>query len=249
MMLHGKTAIVTGGAQGLGLAIAATYARHGARVGLFDLDAARARQAAARLREEGGEAEGYGVDVTDRAAFHQAARDFVGNDGLSLLVSSAIWTQYCPVREVTPDALRRQLAVGVEAAIWGAQIAQDLMTDDEGGALILFGSAVGELGFVGTSAYSAAKGAIGALTRQLAMELGPAKIRVNAISPGPIPTEGATAIVGADGYRKRIERTPLGFLGSPAHVADAALFLAGDGSRFITGQMLGVDGGLSIAGL
>ncbi|EHK74906.1 short chain dehydrogenase/reductase family oxidoreductase [Sinorhizobium meliloti CCNWSX0020] len=167
----------------------------------------------------------------------------MGQDGLSLLVSSAIWTRYEPLRELTPDVLRRQLAVGVDAAIWGAQIAQDLMSSEDGGALVLFGSPVGQLGFHGTTAYSAAKGAIGALTRQLAMELGAARIRFNAISPGPIPT------VGEEGYRRRIERTPLGHLGAPDHVAAAALFLASDASRFVTGQMLCVDGGLSIAGL
>jgi len=248
-MLDGKTAIVTGGAQGLGLAIAEIYARHGARVGLFDIDRSAADRAAADLRSEGWQAECYGVDVTNRAEYHQAARDFVGNDGLSLLVSSAIWTQYCPLCDLTPDTLDRQLSVGIEAAIWGAQIAQDLMKGESGGSLIFFGSAVGQLGFHGTTAYAAAKGAIAALTRQLAMELGSAKIRVNAISPGPIPTQGATAIVGEEGYRRRVERTPLGYLGSPGDIADAALFLASDASRFVTGQMLGVDGGLSIAGL
>jgi NAD(P)-dependent dehydrogenase (short-subunit alcohol dehydrogenase family) len=165
---------------------------------------------------------------------------------LDSIISSAIWIKYDPVTEVTQEIVDRSFGVGITAVIWAAQIAVEHMKN--GGSLVNFASPAATMGFNNTAVYTATKGAVAAMTREMAVELGPRGIRVNAIAPGPTPTPGSNAVINEEGWKKRMARTPLNKLAVPDDIANAALYLASDLSGHVSGIVVTVDGGLSIAG-
>lgn len=247
--MEGLTAIVTGAGRGLGKAIALEFSRAGANVGLIDLDRDSLDDVGNVIAEGGGRSSLRLCDVSDRKEFHLACEALCGEFGqLDALVNNAMWTRYEPLENISEESLERTLAVGAKSVIWGAQALLKLASSVRGAALINLTSATASLGFRNAASYSAAKGAVAAVTRQLAIELGPRHIRVNAILPGPIPTPGGAAVVDEDGWRRRKDRTPLGHLGEPSDVGQAAVFLASPAGRFMTGQILTVDGGFTVAG-
>jgi NAD(P)-dependent dehydrogenase (short-subunit alcohol dehydrogenase family) len=240
-----QRALITGGASGIGRAIAGRFARAGMRVAILDVDASGAERAADELRQGGADAIASGVDVADetaaRAAVERAERTW---GGIDVLVNNA--------------GLPSAWTGGDELARWRLGIDQTLssvflmcalvapgMRDRRRGAIVNISSRAAFLPMPTAEWYGAAKAGVVSLTRSLATRLGPHGIRVNAICPDVIETPRTRAML-ADEARRRalLARIPLGRFGRPEDVAEAALFLASDETAgFVTGIALGVDGG------
>jgi NAD(P)-dependent dehydrogenase (short-subunit alcohol dehydrogenase family) len=246
-LLSGKAVIITGAGGGLGAATAHRLAAEGAAVGLLDLNEANAAATAKSVNDAGGKAVARGANVASQKDFTEAARSVVSELGrLDGIVASAIWIKYDPVQDVTEEIVTRSFGVGINAVLWGAQIAIEHMKS--GGAIVNFSSPAATVGFLNTSVYTCTKGAVFSLTRQLAVELGPRGIRSNCIAPGPTPTPGSNAVINEEGWKKRLARTPLNRLSQANDIANAALFLVSDLSSNVNGIMVTVDGGLSVSG-
>ncbi len=246
--LEGKVALVTGAAQGIGRAIAERYAAEGAIVGMLDLKPERAEQAAAEVAAKGLRVQAFAGNVAERATLADAVAALEAQHGrLDILVSNAIWVRYVPIDAVTPEMLHRMTATGFDSVVWGIQCAAPAMARSGGGSIINIASAAAFLGMPNAMIYAGVKAGVLGLTRASAVELGPQQVRVNAICPGSIQTEGVRINVDPAMAAKRLARTPLGRLGEVEDVAGAALFLASDDSAWITGESLLVDGGTTPA--
>lgn len=244
--LQGHVAFVTGAGRGIGQATALLLASRGASVGVCDRDDAAVSAVVAEIKAKAGAAYGYVVDVGEREAMLDAVGRFTHEcGGLDSLVTSAMWIRYEPLEDIRDEVIDRMFAVGLKAALWAAQAAQLAMQADRGGSLVTFASPVADRGHRGTAVYTAVKGAVAALTRQLAMELAPRNIRVNAVTPGSTVTPGAKAIVDDAGWEIRRRATPLGRLGQASDIAEAVAFLVSPRATFVTGEILHVDGGLT----
>jgi meso-butanediol dehydrogenase/(S,S)-butanediol dehydrogenase/diacetyl reductase len=247
--LSDQSILVTGAGRGLGRAMAEKLASCGAMVGVLDLDAATSGAVADAIRKSGARAVSYAVDVTDRAAFMAAATRFATERGrLDAVVNNAMLLRYEPIEQVTEEVLDRMLAIGIKGAIWGAQALLDHMDPERGGNLVNMASPVAERGYPNTAVYSLVKGAIVTLTRTLAAELGPRRVRVNALAPGSIPTPGAMGLNDPAEYERRARTIPLRRIGRDADNAEAAAFLLSREASFVNGEILHVDGGIAAAG-
>lgn len=243
--LNDKTALVTGAATGIGQAIARRFVAEGARMVLVDIAAEAVHAVAASLP---GPAAGVVVgDVSEEETLRRAVQQATEEGGtLDVLVSNACAAVHRPADELDAVAWRRTLDVCLSSVFYGAKHALSFMRHQEtGGAIINVGSVNAPVATPGMPAYTAAKGGVAALTRQLAVEYGPEGVRTNAVSPGFIATERVQHDVLSDPAEARAthESCPLRRAGTPKEVADAALFLASDASSFINGQVLVVDGG------
>lgn len=246
--MEGKVALVTGGAQGIGRAICDRFAAEGAIVAVLDIKADNAERAAQAIRDQGGQAVACAGNVAERATFESAVAMLERAYGrLDVLVNNAIWVRYGPIDAITPEVLDRMVGTGFKSVVWGTQVAAGLMAKGRGGAIINIASAAGFLGMPNGLIYCGVKAGVLGLTRASAVELGPKKIRVNAIAPGTIMTEGVRINVDEAGMAKRIARTPVGRLGQVEDIANAAVFLAGDDSGFMTGESMLIDGGVTHA--
>lgn len=248
--LEGKVALVTGAAQGIGRAIAERFVGEGAAVGLLDLKAERAQAAAeeVRARFPGARVAAFAGNVAERATLAEAVAGIDAAFGrLDVLVSNAIWVRYTPIADVTPEMLHRMTATGFDSVVWGIQCAAPLMARHGGGSIINIASAAAFLGMPNAMVYAGVKAGVLGLTRAAAVELGPQRIRVNAVCPGSIQTEGVRINVDPAMAAKRLARTPLGRLGEVDDVASAVLFLASDEASWMTGESLLVDGGTTPA--
>ncbi len=242
----GKVAVVTGAASGIGRAIAHGLAAAGERVVVADVDEARAVSVADELRAEGATALPLRVDVSkpdDVEGMVQAAlRQF---DRLDHLVNCAGNAHVAPVLEMAFEDWRRLLDVHLTGTFLCCRVALDAIVAARGG-IVSLSSNYGFKGRPNGSHYSAAKAGIVALTKVLALELAP-HARVNAIAPGPIDTPRWRAGLSDADYaakrERRVREIPLGRMGAPEDIADAALFLLGPRSRWMTGQVLHVNGG------
>lgn len=238
--LVGKVAVVTGASRGLGKAIAALFAAEGAQVALIDLKLHWAEAAAADI---GHCAIGLGADVSNRTAITAALDQAAAQCGrMDVLVNNAMWNSYDLIPDITPDIFNRMVGVGLGGIVWGIQAALPHMTS--GGSIINIGSMAGRLGSAGALLYAAVKAGVDGLTRSASVELGARGIRVNAIAPSTVATEGVMAILSPDQLERRISQTPMGRLGTVDDIAQMALWLAGARSGFVTGQSLAVDGGI-----
>lgn len=250
--LQGKVALVTGAAQGIGRAIAERFVAEGATVGLLDLKPERAQAAADEVRAKfagiGARVEAFAGNVADRATLADAVAALDARYGrLDVLVSNAIWVRYAPIADVTPEMLHRMTATGFDSVVWGIQCAAPVMARNGGGSIVNIASAAAFLGIPNAMVYAGVKAGVLGLTRASAVELGPQKVRVNAVCPGSIQTEGVRINVDPAMAAKRLARTPLGRLGEVDDVASAALFLASDDSAWMTGESVLVDGGTTHA--
>lgn len=242
----GQVVLVTGAGRGIGAATAHMLAARGASVGVFDIDESLAQETVQAIESDGGRAVALVADAADREAVMASAATLAAKFGpLTGIVNDAIWIRYGPVQDVTDEILGRMLDVGIKGPFWGVQ-ALMAHKGETPAAIVNITSPVAEVGSAGTSSYTAIKGAIASITRQLAVELGPQGVRVNAVTPGAVPTPGARTIVDEEGYRKRKAQTPLGRLGTEQEIAAAIAYLLSDDASFVTGTILRADGGITV---
>ncbi len=244
--LSGKRAFVTGAAGGLGLAMAKAFAAEGAVVAMADVNGPLVGDAARTLPDGLGHA--VTCDVADRRAVHSAVDRFCdGHDGLDILVNNAVRFHYAPLVDMPEDEIHRMLDIGIKGVYWSLQAATPHLIKRRGSVIMMSSVAV-SFAIRNAAVYSSIKGAIDTLTRQQAVELGEHGVRVNALAPGPVDTPGASAVIDAQGWVNRRERTPLKRLASAEEVAAAALFLVSDAAASITGITLKIDAGITVLG-
>ena len=247
--LKGQVAFVTGAGRGIGRAVALAFAAEGAIVGVADIDRVTAQATASEIEHSSGTARAFPIDVSRRDDLLHAVDQLVSEfNRLDIVSNNAILFRREPVSEVRQDTCEKMIAVGLESLIWSAQAALQHMDPELGGVIINNTSPAAELGVAGSAVYSAIKGGVSSLTRSLAVELGPRRIRVNAVCPGTVPTPGARQMNSDAIYEARRQRTPLGRLGTPEDIAAAAVFLASREASFITAAILRIDGGITISG-
>jgi NAD(P)-dependent dehydrogenase (short-subunit alcohol dehydrogenase family) len=245
--LSGMTALVTGAGQGIGRALALGLAEAGARVAVTDATAAPAERVADEIRKAGGEAAAHGLDVSRpeviEPAIAAAERDL---GSINVVVNNA------GVRETTFDSLAitatdwdRVYAINVRGVFLVSQaVARRMVARGGGGSIVNIASQLGLVGMAGRPAYTSSKGAVINLSRTLALEWAPRRIRVNAVAPGPVLTPFTAPLREDPATDARYQAaTPLGAWPDPAEIVGAVVYLAAPASGFVTGSVLVVDGG------
>ena len=241
-----KYFLITGAGRGLGRHLALQLAGLGATIAAADIDGDGCRSTAADIEKAGGKAIAYEGDIASRETFRHIARDFARHGGrIDAIVNNAMILHYCPVQEVEPERLAAMLDVGIKALFWSAQALLEHYDPERGASLINMASPVAVRGYPGTSVYSTVKGAVTAFTRVMAAELGPKKIRVNAVSPASVPTPGAMGLNTPEEYAKRAARIPLRRNGTEDDNSRAIAFLLSDDASFVNGEVFNVDGGVA----
>jgi 3-oxoacyl-[acyl-carrier protein] reductase len=244
--LTGKVAVVTGASKGIGASIAEELASQGAAVAVnYSSSKAGADRVVDKIRSAGGKAVAIGANLAapaDVSKLFAESKKALG--ALDILINNAGVYRFLPLDEVTPDEYRRQFDLNVLGLLLASQEAARQF-GDRGGVIINISSVAARAALAGGSIYSATKAAVNSITRTLAKELGPRKIRVNAVNPGMVETEGthAQGITESD-FRKQVEAaTPLGRIGQPGDIAPVVAFLASPEAAWITGETLYVSGG------
>ncbi|MDH2404671.1 glucose 1-dehydrogenase [Bradyrhizobium sp. SSUT18] len=248
--LAGQVAIVTGAGNGIGRATAMLLASRGAIVGINDLKPEFVNATVDAIKAAGGNAVAITQDVSSRDGMRAAVLGHAERQGrLDILVNNAAWVRYQSVPDIAPETVDRMLNIGFKAIIWGIQAAAEAMDAERGGAIINVASVAGLISAKNSIVYSGIKAGVMGITRAAAAELGERNIRVNAVAPSAIPTEGTMRNRNAELDARRIARTPLGRLGTVDDIARAIAFLAGDDSGFISAQVLTVDGGIAVTNI
>ncbi|MDB5082351.1 MAG: hypothetical protein JWP00_4275 [Chloroflexi bacterium] len=252
--LTGKVALITGAASGIGRATALVFASEGARVVAADRDLAGCEQTVSQIEAQGGQASAVRVEVTDAAQVEttiQAALHKFGQ--LNILFNNAGTAETAiSIMDMAEEEWDRVMAVNAKGVFLGIKYgAAAMLKAGQGGSIINTASVAGVVGYAGHAAYSASKAACLHLTRTAALELARANIRVNAIAPAftatPMVDELAASSRDPERAMKKLAQAiPLGRLGTPHEIANAALFLASDESSFMTGAVMTLDGGLTI---
>lgn len=245
-----RAAVVTGGASGMGSAICRQLAAMGHPVGVLDIDAPGARRVAAELQADGGVALALEADITDDASVDAALRSVRAELGpVAIMATSAGIAPYDAFGEITRAAWDRVLAVDLTGTFVCVQAAVPDMMAAGWGRIVTISSAAGQWGTARMAHYSAAKGGVIALTKALAREVGSSGITVNTIAPGAIDTpmsERAQADGDLPSDAMLASRVPLGRKGTAEEIAATCAFLCSDAAAYITGQVIGVNGGMVI---
>lgn len=244
--VEGKVALVTGAGAGIGRAIARRFGEEGAQVIATDVDRSGLDETVTMVVEAGGSAEAAILDVTDESAWQSVTDGVVRSHGrIDVLVNNAGIYIIAPIAETTMEQWNRLMAINVTGVFLGMKHASIHMAEAGGGSIVNLSSLAGLIGAPGHVLYGASKGAVRIMTKDAAVELGQAGIRVNSIHPGYIDTEMADYGAQAAGATKAElgAQYPLGKIGQPEDVAGLALYLASDESSYITGTEMVVDGG------
>ena len=245
-LMEGRVCLVTGAARGIGAATARRLAEEGATVWASDKDTRAIEVACGELASRGLDVRPLTFDVCDERAARQAVMHIRKESGrLDVLVNNAGVMRDALIGMVTRDLMEQVFSVNVFGAMSMLQLAAKLMVRQGSGSIVNLASIVGVEGSAGQMVYSASKGAVAAMTKAAAKELAPRGVRVNAVAPGMVDTDLFRGI-GEDKAAKQIGHIRMGRLGTPEDVADAILFLASDLSRYVTGEVLGVDGEASV---
>lgn len=247
-LLENKIIVVTGASRGIGFATAQLFALSGASVILMGRSMESIEQACQRIRAIHSDAklQAIACNVADPHSVRDAFRIVFRNHGkLHALVANAGVLEDALIGMVTPQQIRSIFEVNAYGVLYCAQYASRLIARSGGGSIITTSSIIGSVGNIGQAVYSGSKAAVVGITYSLAKELANQGIRVNAIAPGFINTDMAHSI-GSEKFAERIASIKMGRIGTPEEVANVALFLASDMASYVTGQVIGVDGGMLI---
>lgn len=244
--LAGKVAVVTGASKGIGAAIAKALAAEGASVVVnYASSKAGADTVVADIARAGGKAVAVGGDVSTKEGAQEIIDAAIKSFGrLDVLVNNSGVYEFAPIEAVNEAHFHRHFNINVLGLLLTTQAAAKHLT--EGGSIINVSSAVTSLTPPNSAVYTGTKGAVDAITGVLAKELGPRKIRVNSINPGMVETEGTVSagFIGSDFEKEILTQVPLGRTGQPGDIADVAVFLASNDSRWLTGERLVASGGI-----
>jgi NAD(P)-dependent dehydrogenase (short-subunit alcohol dehydrogenase family) len=246
MQLQGKVAIITGSSRGIGQGIALRFAKEGAKVVVNARSEEAMQETLDLIKKAGGTAIGISADVSDQLQVKRLVAQAVKKFGkLDIMVNNAGIVDTASITEMTAETWNKMITVDLTGVFYGIQEAAKAMK--KGGAIINTSSIAALMGFNGLAHYCAAKGGVLSLTQEAALELAAKKIRVNAIAPGIIETDMTKSLKdNPEMLKDMLARIPLKRLGQPADIAGVVLFLASDDSRYVTGQLIVVDGGWMI---
>jgi 2-hydroxycyclohexanecarboxyl-CoA dehydrogenase len=242
------TAVVTGGAQGLGLAIAEALAARGTQVAIFDLATDQIAAEVARLREAGGTVNGYTVDISDRGLVQAAVEQVRADLGpVLILINNAGIEQFGKFSEITDEQWDRVMAINLRGPFICTQVVLPDMLAANWGRIVNLSSSSAQGGQSHMAAYVSSKAGVIGFTKSLALELGPKGITVNTIPPGMVVTPMLERAIAEGRFSASLEHfakiTPVRRAGRPEDIANAAIFLCQDESSYVTGQIIGVNGG------
>ncbi len=248
MKLDGKTALITGGASGIGRAIVLSFARHGARVICADIDQEKSAELAKEAKSGNYAIESVAVDLADPKSARRCAQEVISRYArVDLLVNAAGWGDAQNFMENASDYMDRVIAINLGGPIHLTQALLPPMIEARSGKIVNISSDAGRVGSSGETVYAAAKGGVIAFTKSLARELARYAINVNCVCPGPTDTPmlATRSEKLRDAFLKAI---PFHRFARPEEIADAVLFFASSRADYITGQVLSVSGGLTFAG-
>jgi 3-oxoacyl-[acyl-carrier protein] reductase len=244
--LAGKVSIITGGAQGIGLATALKFSREGATVVVCDIRQAAVDAAVAQCQEAGAKALGLVVDVTQREMVDAMVQQVLNQFGrIDVLVNNAGITQDARLQKMTIEQFDRVIDVNLRGVFHCSQAVADAMVKQGGGVILNASSVVGIYGNFGQTNYAATKFGVIGFTKTWSRELGPKGVRVNAVAPGFVATPILSTIPDKV-LQEMIDRVPLKRLGQPEDIANVYAFLASDDAAYINGAVLEVSGGMTV---
>ena len=249
-----KTVVVTGGGGGIGGATCRRFAREGAKVAVYDMNLDAAEKVAAAIRDEGGQAQAFRCDITDRASVDKAVEATQQGLGpIDVLVNNAGWDVFKPFTKTEPAQWDKLIAINLTGALHMHHAVLPGMAARKAGRIVNIASDAARVGSSGEAVYAACKGGLVAFSKTIAREHARHGVTVNVVCPGPTDTAlFADYKEGAGNPEKLMEAftrsIPLGRIGQPDDLPGAILFFAGDDARFVTGQVLSVSGGLTMNG-
>lgn len=248
--LAGRYALVTGAGSGIGKSTALRLAARGAIVGVNDLKDELVSDTVEAVMAAGGHAFPVVKNVSTREGMTEAVNIvFKKGNRFDILINNAAWVRYQPVLEIAPETVDRMLDIGFKAVIWGIQAAAAVMEPKRGGAIVNVASTAALRSAANSIVYSGIKSGILGITRAAAAELGARNIRVNAVCPSAVPTEGTVRNRNEERDARRVATTPLGRLGNVDDIARAIVYLASDDAGFVTAQWMAVDGGITFTNI
>jgi 3-oxoacyl-[acyl-carrier protein] reductase len=246
MKLTGKVAAITGGARGIGYATAVKFAAEGARVAVCDINADLMRETLARIRSNGGQAEGYEVDVTNKEQIVAMVKGVIAKWGrIDCVVNNAGVVMDAQLKNMTDEQFDKVIDINLKGVYNCTRAVVDIMLAQESGVILTTSSIVGLSGNFGQTNYAASKFAVIGMTKTWARELGRKGIRANAVCPGFIATPILNKMP-EKVLQDMAGKVPLGRLGQPEEIASVFAFLASDEASYINGAVISVDGGMTL---